>query len=191
MQIPKFPYLTLCPRPVVSTVEEAADRSYAFIVVAIKCLPDVKPTSSILEPILRTISSSPETSIVLLQNGVGIEEDLHDALTKLGASSPVLSGCAWVDATAVDGGKRVVQHGSERLVIGFHPRSELSVRSAEQALSNFCELLIAGGVSAEPVPDINVARWQKVLWYGTISEHKLYHMANIDSGMHRSPPFVP
>lgn len=163
----------------VSTVEEAADRPYTFVVCAVKCLSDVKPTSAIIEPILRTLPSSPDTAIVLIQNGVGIEEDLHNALEQLGVHNPVLSACAWVDATAVDGGRRVVQHGAEKLVLGYHRRDNLPVRPAQKALDDLCELLIAGGITAESVPDIDVARWRKVLWYDQVSACRLCFTTNV------------
>lgn len=158
-------------RAVVSTVEEAADRGYAYIVCAVKCLPDVKPTSAIIEPLLKKLSSYPDTptSIVLLQNGVGIEDDVLGALAKHGVGSvPVLSGCAWTDTTAVDGGKRIVQHGNERLVIGYHrasPSVGFDETRSQASLDTFVQLLKSGGINVESAPDIDVARWHKVLWY--------------------------
>lgn len=102
---------------------------------------------------------------MLLQNGVGIEEEPYIALAQLGLNTPILSGCAWVDATAVDDGRRVVQHGNESLVLGFHRRAGIDLSLGETGLKTVCELLDAGGASIESVPDIDVARWRKVLWY--------------------------
>jgi 2-dehydropantoate 2-reductase len=152
---------------VVHSVDEAADRQYSFIICAVKCLLDVKPTSAILEPLLKQLPSSPNTCIALLQNGVGIEEDLHQKLAQLGVGNPVLSGCAWVDTTAVDEGKKIVQHGNERLVLGYHVpnlSNDFSEKRAQEGLDAFCRLLQAGGVTAEHVSDIEAARWRKVLW---------------------------
>ncbi|KAI0693225.1 ketopantoate reductase PanE/ApbA C terminal-domain-containing protein [Cytidiella melzeri] len=159
------------PHRVVRMVEEAADQDYSHIVCAVKCLPDVRSTSEILAPLLRKLSKSPETSIVLLQNGVGIEDDIYSAFAHLGLNNPVLSGCAWVDATAVDGGRTVAQHGTERLVIGYHrPASStlFSEAASQVALDEFCDLLRSGGASVEP-SDIDVARWRKVLWNASFS----------------------
>lgn len=153
----------------VRSVEEAADRPYAYIVCAVKCLLDIKPTSAILEPLLKQLPSHPTTAIVLLQNGVGIEEDLMKTLANFGANNPVLSGCAWVDTTAVDAGRRIVQHGNERLVMGYHRpdtvTGEAFEKQAQQALDTFCDLLISAGATAERAPDVELARWRKVLWY--------------------------
>lgn len=105
---------------VVKTIEEAADQQYSYIFCAVKCLTDVQSTSDILAPLLATLSSSPKTAVVLLQNGVGVEDDLQETFAKLGLSNPVISGCAWVDTTAVDGGRTITQRGNERLVLGYH-----------------------------------------------------------------------
>lgn len=153
---------------VIHSVGEAADRSYSFIVCATKCLSDIRSASSILEPLLKTLSSSLSTTVVLLQNGVGIEEDVQKALAGVGAENPVLSGCAWTDSTALDGGSRIVQHGNERLVLGCHAAVSRSASAGERGradLERFCQLLQTGGVAAETVKDIDAARWRKVLWY--------------------------
>lgn len=152
---------------VVRTVEEAANEQYSYLICAAKCLPDVRPTSDILAPLLNSISTSSSTSIVLLQNGVGIEDDIFEALSKRGLSSPVISGCAWVDATAVDDGKTITQHGNERLVIGYHKPpapSALAQSTSKAALNNLFDILRIAGTGVE-ISEIDVARWRKVLWY--------------------------
>lgn len=150
-----------------STVEEAASQQYSYIVCANKSLPDVHPTSKIIAPLLDRLGSSSGTAIVLLQNGVGIEDDIYDALSRRNLNIPVISGCAWVDATAVDDGKTVTQHGNERLVIGYHKPpipSAFSETASKFALNHFSDLLVAAGGNVE-VSEIDVARWRKVLWY--------------------------
>lgn len=153
---------------VVCTVEEAADREYTFIVCAAKCLPDVNTTSSILYPLLKKLPKYPNTSIVLLQNGIGITDDLQKTLNELGVVNPILSGCAWVDATAVDGGRRLTQHGKEKLVIGYHASTApgFHFAGAAESLGHFSALFGSGhgGVTIDSVPNIEVARWRKVLW---------------------------
>ncbi|KIP09694.1 hypothetical protein PHLGIDRAFT_102441, partial [Phlebiopsis gigantea 11061_1 CR5-6] len=157
------------PSRIVSSVEAAADRPYDFIVCAFKCVSDVNTTSALIGPLLKTLSPSSNTSIVLLQNGVGIEEELYASLGQLGLGTPILSGCAWVDATAVDDGRRVVQHGYESLILGLHRRAGVNLPLGETALEAFCELLRVGGVSIESAPAIDIARWRKVLWNASFS----------------------
>lgn len=156
---------------VVKSVDHAADRDYDFIVCATKCVPEVLATSILLEPLLSRLSSTSQTTIVLLQNGIGIEDDLQDVLYTRNLSHIVIaSGCAWVDTTAVDGGRKVTQVGSERLVLGYHrpptrhSPGKFSEETSRAQLELFCDLLHSGGVTPEFVPDVDAARWRKVLW---------------------------
>ncbi|KAH8085404.1 ketopantoate reductase PanE/ApbA C terminal-domain-containing protein [Cristinia sonorae] len=161
------------PYRVVRTVEDAADRTYAYILCATKCIPEVLTTPSLLSPLLPNTTqpetNSPVTTIVLLQNGVGIEDDLIaylNATNDLDKKVVVVSGCAWVDTTAVDGGKKITQFGTERLVLGVHKYSALD---GQQELREFCDALILAGSDAVPVEDIDAARWRKVLWNASFS----------------------
>ena len=102
----------------------------------------------------------------MLQNGIGIEDDLREAFFQQGISSSIISGCAWVDVTAVDEGRTITQHGNERLVLGYHKPTVVFddwESEAEAALARLCKLLEMGGASSEAA-DIDVARWRKVLW---------------------------
>jgi Ketopantoate reductase PanE/ApbA len=64
-------------------------------------IPDVITTPRLLEPLL------PHTStFVLLQNGIGVHEDLR----RVAPTATIISVCAWVDATAINGGN-VIAHG--------------------------------------------------------------------------------
>ena len=77
----------------------------------------------------------------------------------------------WVDTTMLDGGRRVVQHGSERLVLGFHrPPPEqaspmwFSEETSRSSLAELSALFQEAGAHVEIAADMDVARWRKVLW---------------------------
>ena len=165
------------------TVEEAADRTYTYIVCAFKSVPEITTTPALLAPLiskLATASDSPDpantpvtitSAFVLLQNGIGIEDDLLEALSTIripGVQALILSGCCWCDTTAVGGGRRIVQHGNERLDLGYHrptsPSTTFSEDAAKKSLGELVELFRAGGSVVEAAPDVDVARWRKVLW---------------------------
>ncbi|KAI0822072.1 ketopantoate reductase PanE/ApbA C terminal-domain-containing protein [Trametes gibbosa] len=162
------------PYRVVRTVEEAADRDYSYIICAAKSVPEVITTPTLLSPLIARLAQSPPakaTGFVLLQNGIGIEDDLLAALAKVDAPSVVISGCCWVDTTAIEGGRRIVQSGNrERLVLGYHsaPLDSINAKVDEQAgkqsLKDLCGLFRAAGGNVEAAADIDVARWRKVLW---------------------------
>ncbi len=63
-----------------------------------RTIPDIRTTPETLGPLV-----AKSNTFILLQNGVGIEHDLRVAVP----DATIISGCAWIDATAVDGGKRV------------------------------------------------------------------------------------
>ncbi|KAI0712431.1 ketopantoate reductase PanE/ApbA C terminal-domain-containing protein [Earliella scabrosa] len=170
------------PYRVVRTVEEAADRLYAYVICAYKCIPEITTTPALLSPILSKLRSGDGTSsegrpttFVLLQNGIGIEDDLLEALSKISAPTVVISGCCWVDTTAVDGGRKVVQHGNETLVLGYHlPATSTSAnesveKTAQDSLNALCALFSAAGSVTQAAPDADIARWRKVLWNASFS----------------------
>ena len=154
---------------------EAADRAYAYVICAFKSVPEATTTPALLAPLLAALPSQPEpnarpTTFVLLQNGIGIEDDLLCALSSARAQAAVISGCCWVDTTVLDGGRKVAQHGNERLVLGYHrPPSGtnpawFSEESSQQSLDELCALFRTGGSNVEAALDMDVARWRKVLW---------------------------
>lgn len=76
------PPFRLTLRQVIASVAEAADRQYAFVVIATKALPDVLLTSKLLESLLSPSYTFPQPTYVLLQNGLGVEADLYQSLTQ-------------------------------------------------------------------------------------------------------------
>lgn len=116
---------------------------------------------------------SSTNTFVLIQNGIGIERDLQDAVP----SATVLSGCAWIDCTIVNN-YRTLNHGDlDNLVVGAHEpparvqmtdtRREEMRAVGKKALETFLGLLRDGG--AEPMMALNIIaeRWRKNLWWVT------------------------
>jgi len=146
------------PHRFLKTCEEAADRKYDSILCCFKTIPDIRTTPETLGPLVEK-----SNTFILLQNGVGIEHDLRIAVP----DATIISGCAWIDATAVDGGKRVDHFSLEKLTLGVHhrePQSPASRQEEQGALDLFVDLLRTGGANPDPQDDINVERWRKVLW---------------------------
>ncbi|KZT29414.1 6-phosphogluconate dehydrogenase C-terminal domain-like protein [Neolentinus lepideus HHB14362 ss-1] len=152
------------PYRVVASVDSAADRNYRFVVCSFKCLPDVQDTPSLIRPLL-----SKTSAFVLVQNGIGIERTLRKNVPE---TVTIISGCAWIDATTVDGGNRVHQTGDERLTIGYHSpaNNHPSIEAdARESIDLFADLLRSGGCNPEVTNNIDVARWRKVLWNASFS----------------------
>lgn len=81
-----------------------------------RALPDVLPTPKLLGPLLQH-----SRSFILIQNGIDIHQDLQNAAP----DATIISGCAWIDTTAVDGGRRVVH--SSMVSAPFSPSSVLII----------------------------------------------------------------
>ena len=110
------------------------------MVCTFKCTPDVRATSEVIRPYLernqRVARGHPAPHIVLIQNGIDIEEEVFSSLVQ---SSPplargLISGLTWVGVTLLGEGSRI-EHGMlEKLQAGLYtgadeppPAPELSL----------------------------------------------------------------
>ncbi|KZV76016.1 6-phosphogluconate dehydrogenase C-terminal domain-like protein [Peniophora sp. CONT] len=149
------------PHRMCATPSEAADREYRFVICVTKALPDVTKTSKLLEPLLAST-----TTFVLVQNGVDIHLDMQEACP----DADIISSCSWSDATAIDGGRKVVQTGPDGLTSGLHIKDiENPSAAGKYSLELLHSLLVKGGVGSEMTDNIVAARWRKVLWNAAIS----------------------
>lgn len=153
----------------------AQDTVYDYVVCTFKNVPDHKPASSVIRPFLKAQSGGKLPTVVLLQNGVGIEEEVQRNLVECEepVAGAVVSAVAWIGANLSDGGKKVVHGSLERLEMGAFAslnaplredgRRKLSVEQ-QSALDSFASLYLKGGGGGKAVEDIEAIRWQKVLW---------------------------
>lgn len=97
------------------SVQDAIESGIAFsyVLVATKYLPDIITTTQILKPLLSDSYVYPVLpTVVLLQNGLGIEEDIYASLKSHSKtlSSPTVISCAvYITASVLDDGS--VIHG--------------------------------------------------------------------------------
>ncbi len=119
-----------------------------YVLVALKLVKGLD-RAALIRPAL-----SPQTAIVLVQNGIGIEAEVADALP----SHELLSGIAYAAVSREAPGH--VRHHSQftRLVLGRYPGG------ASPAAERFAALLKQGGSSCALSEDIVAARWQKCAW---------------------------
>ncbi|MBM9501744.1 2-dehydropantoate 2-reductase [Leptospira sp. 201903071] len=120
---------------------------YDLILNCLKSLPDIR-----LETILG-IRIPENVPILLLQNGIGIEEPI----TELYPSNEILSGLAFVCANRLDNGKiHHLDYGD--LTIGSWNRSSSSV------LERVVQFFETAGVPTQSTDTIRQARWKKLMW---------------------------
>jgi len=132
------------------TLRSVADYAGAadYLLVALKLVRGVDRVALIRSAL------GPKSVIVLVQNGIDIEEEVARAFP----DHELLSGVAYA-AVSREGPGRMRHHSAfTRLVLGRYPRG------AGGASERLAALLKAGGTSAQVTEDIVTARWQKCAW---------------------------
>ncbi|KAF8752262.1 6-phosphogluconate dehydrogenase C-terminal domain-like protein [Rhizoctonia solani] len=145
------------PDRVVSSVAEAADRAYKYVLIATKALPDVNPTPRILAPLLT--------------------EEYYQKYPSPTFSSwkvkpQVLSAAVYIQANLI-GGRDIVEQGPfDKLVCGVYRPGSLvdddpkNTPEEVEKLEAFAQLIRAGNGEIEIVPDIQRKKFAKNLWPG-------------------------
>jgi len=162
---PKFGSYNFAPAHTFSSPAGAisAGTVWDYIVVSTKALPDLSDDSEILAGLV----TKERTSIVLIQNGLGVEEPY----TKRFPDAIVLSAVTIVSAAQISHG--FIKHNRwTRISIGPYlpgstgeSASNHSVSAAIESNRNFVELLRAGGIAdAEPYSHakLQMVRWHKI-----------------------------
>ncbi|KAI1805877.1 2-dehydropantoate 2-reductase [Daldinia bambusicola] len=150
--------LTFQPRIARSVAEAVQQLSldtqqfFDFVVVGAKVIPTDPSIAEIIGPAV----AKGTTAIVLLQNGIGIE----DEYANLYPDNPLLSTVAYFPATQVSPG--VVHHKEvEMLHVGTYPAD--APVAHKDAAREFVELLGKGGATAKLHDDVQRKRWGKLL----------------------------
>ncbi len=95
----------------------------------------------------------PESVVVLLQNGLGLEEDLAAQLPEV----QIAGGLAFICSNKV--GPGYIQHlDYGKLIVGSHNVPDQEI--LKKVVRDFQE----AGVPADLATDLNFARWQKLVW---------------------------
>lgn len=162
------------PEGVYRSVSEAARaHEYDYVVVTTKALPDVSDDSLLIQDAV----IPQRTSIVLIQNGVGVEEPHRKRYPK----NPILSAVTVVSAAQVSQGK-VVQNRWTRISIGSYlssasheaqqaPDAGLESRST-RSTDELVKLLQSGGIrDAESYDEagLQLVRWHKIAINGSMN----------------------
>lgn len=155
------------PHAVYRSMSEASQQPYDFVVVTTKALPDLTDDSELIKEVV----TPKRTSIVLIQNGVGVEEPHRKRFPE----NPILSAVTVVSAAQVAHGK-IVQNRWTRISIGpyIHSASQETPATrvnkdfeeySTKATRSFVELLQAGGVKDAEIYDeagLQLVRWHKI-----------------------------
>lgn len=106
----------------------------------------------LLETLLPPIVKK-ETLVILIQNGLGEEEDLAKAFPEMN----IAGGLGFICSNKLGPG-HIAHLDFGRLSVGAYQNNYPNV------LQQVCEDLNQAGVPADIAPDLNVARWKKLFW---------------------------
>ena len=147
---------------VVQSVDEALSLSEQPFDYGVVCTKALSATTTATISLVRPAITPGLTAIVLLQNGLGVEEPYHAAFP----SATIISGVAYLPTTQISPG--IFSHSEiERLHIGLYP-AHLPFQAIGQ-LESFASLIKRGGAIAMLEKDIEVERWRKIVANGAIN----------------------
>ncbi|KAK5130115.1 hypothetical protein LTR08_002455 [Meristemomyces frigidus] len=130
-----------------------APTPFDYIVCAHKA---VNPSQ--VPPLLKPCVNA-QTTFVIIQNGVGNEEPFRTTFP----ANTILSCVTWVGAKQTSPG--VIKHTkSEDMQIGLFPNPELDASLEQRRLDAFATLLRNGGTVFQVEDNIQIKRWEKVVW---------------------------
>lgn len=134
------------PQKVLRDVRDYTEKP-DFILVATKVLPEIS-VPDLIRPVL-----APHSSIILLQNGIHIENEIAQSFPQ----HNLISALAFVCVSKIVAGK-IHHQDYGRLIVGDFPRG-ISAKSLE-----LVELWKKSGVPVEASENIQVERWKKLVW---------------------------
>ncbi|KFA60786.1 hypothetical protein S40285_06323 [Stachybotrys chlorohalonatus IBT 40285] len=144
---------TVKPYKVVRTAAEAGT-TFDYVVCAHKAIDQASVPAQLASAV-----DEGKTTIVIIQNGVGNEEPFRNAFP----AATILSCVTWVGAKQTEPG--VIAHTkSEDMQMGLFPNPKADSATESQRLSTFAGLLTTGQTVFQVVPNIQVQRWEKVVW---------------------------
>ncbi|KAK0976588.1 hypothetical protein LTR91_013622 [Friedmanniomyces endolithicus] len=140
---------------IVRTPSEAVEYGpYDYVIVCTKALPEAKTAETIAPAV-----TEGTTCIVLIQNGIGIEDEYAVRFP----SNPLVSCVVYLPTTQVEPG-RIEMANFELLEIGTFPASAYSSHNhIKEAADTLLAKLKEGGSNVTFYPDIQEKRWNKLL----------------------------
>lgn len=125
---------------------------FDYVIVCTKAIPTQPFTAELIRPAV-----SANTAIVLIHNGVGVEEPYANMFP----DNPLVSAVVYSPATQVR--PAVVEHKEIELMhLGTYPANDAPAQ-AKDAAKAFADLLTAAGATAKLHDDVQAERWMKLL----------------------------
>ncbi|KAF3311644.1 hypothetical protein TWF173_008263 [Orbilia oligospora] len=169
--------------PSAEAVKEAKVH-WSYIVVTTKALPDVSDDSALLEGLV-----SSGTAIVLIQNGLGVEDPYYSRFPQ----ASILSAVTIVSASQPSHGK-IAHNRWTRINVGpYLPETHTSESTAQEAISKteeFARLLVSGGVKdaeAYTHQKLQQVRWHKIAINASMNPSSVLSNGSTNAAMSLDP----
>ncbi|KAL1876144.1 hypothetical protein Plec18167_005407 [Paecilomyces lecythidis] len=171
---------TIRPYKVVKTPAEA-EQSFDYIVCCHKAIQQDHAPKQLAPAV-----DASKTTIVIIQNGVGNEDPFREAFP----TCTILSCVTWVGAKQTSPG--IVEHTkSEDMQMGLFPNTSLDPKLEKQRLDEFAGFLTHGKTVFQVVPNIQVERWEKVVWNAAWNSLTTLTLLDTKSWLGSSPDALP
>lgn len=130
-----------------------ATHMFDYIVCAHKAInPSAVPS------IFQSVADS-NTTFVIMQNGVGNEDPFRSTYPR----NTIISGVVWVGATQTSPG--LIKHmQAENTELGLFSNPESDPAQEGSRLEYFASIMRQGGTNISVEDDVQVKRWEKVVW---------------------------
>ncbi|KAI9375461.1 ketopantoate reductase PanE/ApbA-domain-containing protein [Aspergillus egyptiacus] len=168
------------PDHVIRTPAEVADKHFDYLVCTHKAIDPVGAVIA-LDPVVDA-----DTTIVVLQNGVGNEDPFRERFP----DCTIISGVVWVGASQPTPGK-VIHTASETTELGLFPNPSVSADVERSRLSKFTSLLRSGGTQTTETETIQSRRWEKLIWNVAWNAITTLTDQDVGSWLSSSPEAIP
>jgi 2-dehydropantoate 2-reductase len=127
---------------------------FQFIVIALKNLPNIYSIPALVAPAITR-----SATIVLIQNGIGIEQPFVDSFP----DSTTLSGGSMIGTRELSSG--VIRHDKPDILhLGPIYNATIARKTEDELAASFASLYRASGASCLLANDITCMPWKKLVW---------------------------
>lgn len=105
-------------------------------------------------------AAAPNTKVVLLQNGLGVEEALRPLLPE---ELHLIGGLCYICAHRRAPGE-VVHQALGGVNLGYHSGPAIGAAERQAILESGCEMFRQAGLESTAMANLDQARWQKLVW---------------------------
>lgn len=158
------------PSKIVKSIDDASKETiFDFVVICTKNTPDIFQLEELVASVV-----SPQTVIVLVQNGINIEE----AFFKKFPQNIVLSGVSMISSTNYGA---VISHvGHDALKVGYFPNNNLDHEKQKAAALEFVSYYKTDKNTCVYDENVKYTRWHKLVYNATLNP--ICALTNLDVG---------